>query len=133
MIIFSWTVASAALLVQGVGIGGRWVWSLGWAEGGPGGGGRSWELRGGDEGGGEGGRRGEGDARMGRGEESVERDEAGAHSTCRKVMGRRTRRVADVYISCSELCLEKDGVVREMESRTTQGWGNDLFGVIPWD
>ena len=58
---------------------------------------------------------------MSRGEESVERDEGGAQSTCRKVMGRRTQRVADVYISCFELCLEKDGVMREMESRTTQG------------
>ncbi len=37
MILFSWTVASAALLVQGVGIGGRWFWSLGWVEGGAGG------------------------------------------------------------------------------------------------
>jgi hypothetical protein len=79
------------------------------------------ELRGGDGGGGEGGRRGEGDARMGRGEESVEGDEGGAYSTSRKVMGRRTRRVAGVYISGSELCLEKDCVMREVESRTTQG------------
>jgi len=101
-VIFSWTVASAALLVQGVGIGrqevgvgfGHWDGLRAALAGGGGAPGKG-ELRGGDGGGGEGGRRGAGDARMGRGEESVEGDEGGAHSTYRKVMGRRTRRVAE--------------------------------------